>query len=228
MNKDADKVEAGKAESHAYAPQKQNSGSGSGDDGSGVPGMPERLVKPVVTGLGVLLCLFTLFEVNYNTLQPQSALAVFVGLGLALCYLTFPVHKRLAGVRALRFVDIVLAISAAACCMYVIVQTQPIFSSFWGDGISLGDRAGGETGMDFAVGLVGVILVLEATRRSIGIIVPLLALAFVAHSYYCYASFRYDWPVLPDWMLPHAGQSLKDIVSTTFCSHWACLVLRLR
>ncbi len=216
MNKDADKVEAGKAESHAYAPQKQNSGSGSGDDGSGVPGMPERLVKPVVTGLGVLLCLFTLFEVNYNTLQPQSALAVFVGLGLALCYLTFPVHKRLAGVRALRFVDIILAISAAACCMYVIVQTQPIFSSFWGDGISLGDRAGGETGMDFAVGLVGVILVLEATRRSIGIIVPLLALAFVAHSYYCYASFRYDWPVLPDWMLPHAGQSLKDIVSTTF------------
>lgn len=216
MNKDADKVEAGKAESHAYAPQEQNSGSGSGDDGSGVPGMPERLVKPVVTGLGVLLCLFTLFEVNYHTLQPQSALAVFVGLGLALCYLTFPVHKRLAGVRALRFVDIVLAISAAACCMYVIVQTQPIFSSFWGDGISLGDRAGGETGMDFAVGLVGVILVLEATRRSIGIIVPLLALAFVAHSYYCYASFRYDWPVLPDWMLPHAGQSLKDIVSTTF------------
>jgi len=216
VNKDADKVEAGKAESHAYAPQKQNSGSGSGDDGSGVPGMPERLVKPVVTGLGVLLCLFTLFEVNYNTLQPQSALAVFVGLGLALCYLTFPAHKRLAGVRALRFVDIVLAISAAACCMYVIVQTQPIFSSFWGDGISLGDRAGGETGMDFAVGLVGVILVLEATRRSIGIIVPLLALAFVAHSYYCYASFRYDWPVLPDWMLPHAGQSLKDIVSTTF------------
>ena len=66
--------------------------------------------------------------------------------------------------------------------------------------------------MDFAVGLVGVILVLEATRRSIGIIVPLLALAFVAHSYYCYASFRYDWPVLPAWMLPHAGQSLPRIL----------------
>ncbi|MCH1441121.1 MAG: hypothetical protein L7W43_15765, partial [Rubripirellula sp.] len=184
MSKDADMFEAGKAESNAYTPPKQNSGSGSGSSSGGgrsrVSGMPERLVKPVVTGLGVLLCLFTLFEVNYNVLQPQSALAVFVGLGLALCYLTFPVDKRLAGVRSLRMVDIVLAIAAAACCMYVIVQTQPIFSKFWGDGISLGDRAGGETGMDFAVGLVGVILVLEATRRSIGIIVPLLALAFVA------------------------------------------------
>ncbi len=150
MSKDADKVEAGKAEAIAYAPPKQNVESGLGDGGSGVSGMLQRLVKPVVTGLGVLLCLFTLFEVNYNTLQPQSALAVFVGVGLALCYLTFPVHKRLAGVRSLRFVDIVLAILAAACCMYVIVQTQPIFSSLWGDGISLGDRAGGETGIDFA------------------------------------------------------------------------------
>ncbi len=216
MSEGADIVKAAKAGSNACSPPKDSLVSTSRADQTGVPAMPERVVKPVVTALGVFLCLFTLFEVNYNQLQPQSALAVFVGVGLALCYLTFPVHKRLANVKALRFVDIVLAILAAACCLYVIVQTQPLFSSFWGDGISLGDRAGGETRMDFVVGLVGVILVLEATRRSIGIIVPLLALAFVAHSYYCYASFRYDWPVLPDWMLPHAGQSAKDIVSTTF------------
>lgn len=216
MSEDADQVEKAKTGSKAYHPPKAVSESNAAVSGPAVPSMLERWVKPVVTVLGVLLCLFTLFEVNYNTLQPQSALAVFVGVGLALCYLTFPVHKRFAGVTSLRCVDIILAMLAAACCMYVIVQTQPIFSSFWGDGISLGDRAGGETGMDFAVGLVGVILVLEATRRSIGIIVPLLALAFVAHSYYCYASFRYDWPVLPAWMLPHAGQSAKDIVSTTF------------
>ena len=216
MSEGADIVKAGKTQSNAYSPAQDRSASTSGAGKPDVPAMPARLVKPVVTLLGVFLCLFTLFEVNYNQLQPQSALAVFVGVGLALCYLTFPVHKRLANVKALRFVDIVLAILAAACCLYVIVQTQPLFSSLWGDGISLGDRAGGETRMDFIVGLVGVILVLEATRRSIGLIVPLLALAFVAHSYYCYASFRYDWPVLPDWMLPHAGQSAKDIVSTTF------------
>lgn len=216
MSEGADIVRAGKTETDKHSPAEDRSASTSSAGKPDVPATPERLVKPVVTVLGVFLCLFTLFEVNYNQLQPQSALAVFVGVGLALCYLTFPVHKRLANVKALRFVDIVLAILAAACCLYVIVQTQPLFSSFWGDGISLGDRAGGETRMDFIVGLVGVILVLEATRRSIGIIVPLLALAFVAHSYYCYASFRYDWPVLPDWMLPHAGQSAKDIVSTTF------------
>ncbi|MEO1527666.1 MAG: TRAP transporter fused permease subunit [Planctomycetota bacterium] len=176
----------------------------------------ERASKSVVTALGIFLCLFTLFEVNYNLMQSQSALAVFVGVGLILCFLTFPFSKRWAKVRALRWADVFLAIAAGLCCLYVIVQSEPLFKSVWSDGISLGNRAGGETTMDFWVGLVGVLLVLEATRRSIGLIVPLLALAFVAHSYYCYGSFRYDWAAMPDWMLPHAGQNVKDIVSTTF------------
>lgn len=178
--------------------------------------MFDRIVKAVVSGLGVLLCLFTLFEVNYNQLQPQSALAVFVGIGLVLCFLVYPVDKRLKDVQILRYVDVVLAIGVVVCCGYVIVQTEPLFKSTWSGGISLGNRAGIETTTDFAIGLVGLFLVLEATRRSIGWIVPILAMFFVAHSYYCYGSQQYDWAMMPDWLLPHAGQSAKDIVSTTF------------
>ena len=176
----------------------------------------EKTKQSAVTFLGVFLCLFTLLAVNYNLLQPQSALAVFVGVGLMLCYLTFPLGRRFAKSRIFRWLDVVLAVLAALTCLYVIVQTEPLFSSFWSDGFSLGNRAGSETTADYVVGVFGVLLVLEATRRSIGWIVPLLAIAFMAHSYYCYGSFRYDWPVLPDWMLPHAGQNVKDIVSTTF------------
>ncbi|QDS88268.1 Sialic acid TRAP transporter permease protein SiaT [Rosistilla ulvae] len=176
----------------------------------------DRTRRFAITALGVFLCLFTLFEVNYNLMQPQSSLAVFVGVGLALCYLTFPLNKRFANVRSMRLIDVVLAIAAAGCCGYVVVQTEPLFESLWSDGISLGNRAGAETSADFVVGLIGLALVLEATRRSIGLIVPLLALFFVAHSYYCYGSLRYDWVAMPDWMLPHAGQNVKDIVSTTF------------
>ncbi|MCA9132240.1 MAG: TRAP transporter fused permease subunit [Planctomycetales bacterium] len=169
-----------------------------------------------MSGLGVLLCLFTLFEVNYNQLQPQSALAVFVGIGLVLCFLVYPLDKRLQDVALLRWLDVLWAVAVAICCGYVIVQTEPFFKSYWSGGISLGNRAGIETSTDFAVGLVGLLLVLEATRRSIGWVVPILALFFVAHSYYCFGSQQYDWPMMPDWLLPHAGQSAKDIVSTTF------------
>jgi TRAP transporter 4TM/12TM fusion protein len=176
----------------------------------------DSVKKAVVTFLGILLCLFTLFEVNYNLLQPQSSLAIFVGVGLMLCFLSYPFSKRFAKHPISRWLDVALAVLSGLACLYVVVQTEPLFSSTWSDGFSLGNRAGSETTADYIVGLVGVILVLEATRRSIGLIVPLLALAFIAHSYYCYGSLRYEWPVMPDWMLPHAGQNMKDIVSTTF------------
>jgi TRAP transporter 4TM/12TM fusion protein len=176
----------------------------------------EKFRTSLISILGVVLCLFTLFEVNYNQLRPQSALATFVGLGLVICFLVFPLHPKLKNIQWLRYIDVVLAFAVAACCGYVVVQTEPLFEDYWAKGFSLGNRAGIETQTDFVIGLIGVILVLEATRRSIGLIVPILALLFVAHSYYCYASFRHDWPVMPDWMLPHAGQNVKDIVATTF------------
>ena len=176
----------------------------------------DSIKKSVVSALGIALCLFTLFEVNYNTLQPQSSLAVFVGLGLVLCYLTFPFAKCCANHPVSKAVDVILAVLSALTCLYVVIQTEPIFEWTWADGFSLGNRAGGETGLDYLVGVLGVLLVLESTRRSIGLIVPLLALAFMAHSYYCHLSLEQDLPMLPDWMLPHAGQNTKDLVSTTF------------
>ena len=177
----------------------------------------DRFNKSAITFLSILLCLFTVFEVNYNLMQSaQSALAVFVGLGLAICFLTFPLIKKFKDSSTVKSIDWMLAIAALVCCGYVVVQSEPLFESLWFKGQSLAGRAAEETAVDFWIGLVGLILVLEATRRSIGWIVPILALCFVAHSYYCYGSLEYDWVQMPDWMLPHAGQNTKDIVSTTF------------
>ena len=178
--------------------------------------MFERVRTVSVTLLGILLCFFVLAEVNYPRLQFQSALALFVMLGMVLCFLSYPVHPRLKDVKALRCVDVLLAVATVLCFGFVVAQTEPIFKGLWIGGQSLGDRAGIESTADFVVGLVGLALVLEATRRSIGWIVPALALLFVFHSFYCHLSLQHELPGMPDWMLPHAGQSLKDIVGATF------------
>ena len=178
--------------------------------------MIQRIRGVVVAVLGVLLCFFTLAEVNFPRFQEISERAVFVGLGLVLCFLVFPIHPRLKENRVMRCLDVLLAIASIICCAYVFLQTEPFFERFWmvqgsGDDVlrlSLGDRVGIETTCDFVIGGLGLIIVLEATRRSIGLIVPLLALVFVAHSYF--------GPQLPDWLLPHGGQNVQDIVSTTF------------
>ena len=81
---------------------------------------------------------------------------------------------------------------------------------------SLDNRGGVETNVDFVIGLMGLLLVLEATRRSIGWIVPALSLVFVGHSYYCYLSVNHGLPQMPDWLLPHVGQNLEQLVSATY------------
>ena len=123
----------------------------------------------VVRVLGVVLALFVLSEVNYALLQPQSQLAIFALLGGVLCLLLFP-ERRLSERAALaRANDWLLAGLLVLCCGWVVVQTEPVFSDLWVSGSSLGDRAGAEATIDLWVGGLGLLLVIEATRRCVGL-----------------------------------------------------------
>ena len=169
---------------------------------------PSGARRAVNTCLGAALCLFTLVEVNYPLLAPQSRLALFALAGLALCFLNVPLRPALKDDPRGRAADLALALLAAACCGYVVVQTDPIFEAWWIDGQSLGNRAGFETALDTAVGLAGLLLVMEAARRALGLALPLLAGAFLL-----YAALGAS---LPDWLFPHRGYALPRIVAQTF------------
>ena len=60
--------------------------------------------------VGTILCLFTLAEVNYPQLSPQSQLAIFAMLWMVLCFLHHPLHSSLKGHRVARASDLVLAL----------------------------------------------------------------------------------------------------------------------
>lgn len=156
----------------------------------------------------MLLCLFILIEVNYPQLAPQSELALFAMLGLIVVFLKYPIHPRFADYLVFRLLDIVLIVGVIICFGYVVGQTEPIFRAFWLGDKSLGDRAGAERLLDYVVGGFGLILILEGTRRSIGVTLPLLSLAFLL-----YAGFG---QFMPDGLFPHRGYSVQRIVSQTF------------
>ena len=140
--------------------------------------------------------------------HPQSELALFALFGLIVVFLRFPIHPRFGDTLVFQVLDAVLIGSVIFCFGYVVAQTEPVFQDFWLDGKSLGDRAGAELSLDYVVGGIGLVLVLEATRRSIGISLPLLSFVFLL-----YASFG---QFMPDWLFPHRGYSLQRIVSQTF------------
>ena len=169
---------------------------------------PRDLRLAVSGGLGVLLCAFTLLEVNYPLLAPQSRLAFFALVGLAICFLNIPVHPRLKDDPRARAGDLVLAVLAACCCGYIVVQTDPIFDAWWIDGQTLGNRAGFETALDTTIGLLGLLLVIEAARRALGLALPLLAGTFILYALFGAA--------FPDWLFPHRGYSIPRVVAQTF------------
>jgi TRAP transporter 4TM/12TM fusion protein len=180
----------------------------------------QKLKDNIFLVVAVLLCLFILAEVNYPQLTPQSELALFAMLGLIVVFLRYPVHPRFVNNRAFRLLDVVLIGSVVICFGYVLGQTEPIFQTFWLDGRSLGDRAGAELPLDYIIGGLGLILILEATRRSIGVTLPLLSLAFLL-----YAGFG---QFMPDWLFPHRGYSVQRIVSQTFLHSQGAFGIALR
>ena len=141
-------------------------------------------------------------------------------LGLIVVFLRYPMHPRFARTRAFQLLDVLLISSVIFCFGYVFVQTEPVFQAFWLDGKSLGDRAGAEVSLDYIIGGLGLLLILEATRRSIGITLPLLSLAFLL-----YAGFG---QFMPDWLFPHRGYSVQRIVSQTFLHSQGAFGIALR
>jgi TRAP transporter 4TM/12TM fusion protein len=168
----------------------------------------KRPVSPLLAALGGVYVLFTLAEVNYPNLTPQSQLAIFAMLGLVLCFLYVPVHRKLAKHPAARALDVALTAATVACCAYIVWQTEPAFASSWFGGRSLGNRAGYETAADTIVGITGILLVLESARRTIGLSLPLLSVLFLAYAYW--------GAVLPGWLFPHRGYPIDRIVAQTF------------
>ena len=158
--------------------------------------------------LGVILCVFTLVEVNYPLLAPQSRLATFALFGLTICFLNIPLHTTFKENGLSRVGDLALALVTMFCCGYIVVQNDPIFEAWWVDGQSLGNRAGFETAFDITIGFIGLLLVIEAARRALGLALPLLAAAFLLYAYF--------GSLFPDWLFPHRGYTVPRIVAQTF------------
>ena len=170
--------------------------------------MLQRIREILFRTCAILLSVFVLAEVNYPQLSPQAQLAIFAMLGLVLVFLKYPIHRRFERHTVFKILDFVFAFAVVVCFGYILVQTEPTFKRFWVGGQQLGDRAGMGTPVDYIIGLLGLLLVLEGTRRAIGLTLCILSLVFLA-----YAAFGQS---MPDWLFPHRGYSWERIVSQTF------------
>lgn len=170
--------------------------------------------------LAVLLSIFVLAAVNFNVFDGQANLALFGMLGLVLVFLSKPLGTRWERHTAIVVIDWLLVIATVVAFGYVFVQSERMLKMFWIDGVVLGDRAGNEQPIDFWIAGIGLLLVLEATRRAIGWTLPILCAIFIG-----YALFGQS---MPDWLFPHRGSSWEQIVQKTFLQAGGVFGIALR
>lgn len=134
---------------------------------------------------------FHLFTAATGAYPPQIQRAVHLGFVLVLIYLLYPARAT-GSKHKLAWYDVLLAAAGAAVCGYIV----------WNYDVIVLD-AGPPTEMDFFFGCAAILLVLEATRRIVGLPITLVAICFLL-----YAKFG---NLIPG-MMGHPGFSLKRIV----------------
>ncbi len=134
---------------------------------------------------------FHLFTAATGAYPPQIQRAVHLGFVLVLIYLLYPARAT-GSKHKLAWYDVLLAAAGAAVCGYIV----------WNYDVIVLD-AGPPTEMDFFFGCAAILLVLEATRRIVGLPITLVAVCFLL-----YAKFG---NLIPG-MMGHPGFSLKRIV----------------
>ncbi|WP_309108641.1 TRAP transporter fused permease subunit [Arthrobacter sp.] len=153
-------------------------------------GTPALIIKIACAGLS----LFGLYWV-FNPMPTQFFLPMFLGIGLALTFLVYRGWGRSAKAKETgrsdnpHWADWLLAIVALIPFIYIVSDWDSFFR-----------RAITPTYLDLIMGLIAILVTLEASRRTVGILVPVVVLGFFA-----YASFG-SWVPAPfntssfDWI----------------------------
>jgi TRAP transporter 4TM/12TM fusion protein len=127
-------------------------------------------VGKAVMALAVLATLFHLYAA-YDIVPTQTLRPVHVGLVLVLVFLLFPAALRWRD--GIRWWDLLACAGAIFTVGYMLVG-----------GEEFGDRASLPNRDDVLVGALFILLVLEATRRTTGLIMPVLAVCFILYAFF--------------------------------------------
>ncbi|WOV88302.1 TRAP transporter permease [Sporosarcina oncorhynchi] len=145
----------------------------------------------VVAFLSISLTIFHLYTGATSVLPSQQQGAIHLGTALGIIFLLYPAKKEWRKTQNnVPWYDVLLAFVA----MYVSYHKIIFFDSI------LQSRVSGYSNIDMILSIIGVLLVLEATRRTVGL--PIVIVATVAMLYAIYGNY------IPTKVLSHPGFSI--------------------
>ena len=154
---------------------------------------PAGYWRYLVGAVAVGLSLYALYATR-TTITTQVYRTTFLGLALALTFLLFPTRKAWRG--RVTPIDALLAAASIVVCAYPILDLNAFVY-----------RAARPTDLDVVMGTVTIALVLEATRRTVGLILPTVSVILLLYGKYGY--------LLPG-EYGHKGYDLERMVGSLY------------
>lgn len=153
-----------------------------------------------ITLIGLIsFSLFQLYTAIFGVLPAQLQRTIHLGFALTLIFLLFPASKKKKEGKPLfqvAWYDMVLAVLSIAVGSYWYLFMDDLVM-----------RVGRLTTQDFLIGVLAILLVLEATRRVVGLPITIIAGLFLLYAYV--------GPYMPGF-LEHKGLTIERIVRTMF------------
>ena len=161
----------------------------------------------VIATLCVVWSLFQLwiasplpFLANFGIILDMPARGVHLAFAMLLCFLIFPARGRRPG-NAIPPLDIVLALLAAGTALYVWLAQDGITARV---GVLLEQNwFGVSVPVEAIIGGAGIVLLLEATRRAVGLPLVIICSVFLVFSIFGQS--------MPD-LIAHKGVSLERLI----------------
>ncbi len=158
----------------------------------------------IVAAIAIIWSLFQLwyaspfpFIFNIGMFKGLPARAIHLGFALLLAFLIFPISRN----KKISSFDILISIVAAFCCLYIYFFYDQLIDR---GGVLLNITLGGiNIPIELIIGTIGILILLEATRRVIGKPLAIIAIIFLLFSYF--------GQYAPD-IISHGGLSLKRLV----------------
>ncbi len=159
----------------------------------------------VVAAIAIIWSLFQLwyaspfpFLLNFGIFKGLPARAIHLGFALCLAFLIYPISKG----KKVSIIDFLISLIGALSCLYIYFFYDQLVER-GGVLLSVNISENFKLPVELIIGCFGILILLEATRRAIGLPLVIIAVCFLLFSYFG----RYA----PD-IISHGGLSLNRLI----------------
>ncbi len=132
----------------------------------------------IVGGLSIALTVFHLYTGIFGSRPSLIQGAIHLGGATSIIFLLYPINRRVSLTNGVPWYDAILALLSLGSNLYIVIEYRHLTSNIVQ---ILGFRE-----IDYIVAALGILLVLEATRRCVGLPIVVIATLAIAYSVFVY------------------------------------------